>query len=262
MGRKCSELRVTFHRLLLSFREGYGDGCGVAVSLRAGVCGCEGTRQPGPRPRARAPWEGARHSCRQSGKNQAAWSKQPVTTGCGRKKSLFQTRTRHERRGVSWVRPREGCGRAACSGAQTPGRTEQAGQAGSNQPAWRRFGDRWSPIPCLCPWDLGSVLETQGERQKGKRGVLSTETLREQGPSTQGPMAAGGLGGAPQARGHESPALSSRDSWDTGAYLGLWVPQEGGEKPLITSSTAAFLEAPDSLGPLLPRRSPSAAPSQ
>lgn len=51
-------------------------------------------------------------------------------------------------------------------------------------------------------------------------------------------MAAGRLGGAPQARGHESPALGSRDSWDTGAYLGLWVPQEGGEKPLITSSTA------------------------
>lgn len=131
----------------------------------------------------------------------------------------------------------------------------------SAPPLGGTLGTGWSPIPWICHCDLGSVLGTQAERQKGRRSVLSTEILREQGPSTQGPVAAGGLGGAPQARGHESPALCSRESWDTGAYLGLWVPREGGEKPQLSwprmeavsspERSAAFLEAHDSLGPLL-----------
>lgn len=45
-----------------------------------------------PNPERGLPGRGTHHSCRQSGKNRAAWSKQPVTTGCGRKKSPFQTR--------------------------------------------------------------------------------------------------------------------------------------------------------------------------
>lgn len=174
LGRKCSELRVTFHRLLPSFQEGCGDSCRVAVSLRAGVCGREGTRQPGPRPRARAPWEGTGHSCRQSGKNQAAWSKQPVTTGCGRKKSLFQTRKRHEQWRVSWGQPREGRERAACSGAQTPGRTDQVGQAGSNQRStpWRHFGDRPLAQSMDMPLRLGLCPRNPGREAEAEERCL------------------------------------------------------------------------------------------
>lgn len=157
-------------------------------------------------------------------------------------KTVFPSRQRREAQAGSWGAAAGGAVSEQRGRAQTHRQSKPGWRGtGHHSVPWRHFGD---PASHPVPWAALSWGARPGGRRQRGESLCLPGPLESGVPSTQHPAAADHLGGAPQAKGHDSPVLGSGGQLGQG-HTWAWALQEedGNKAPYSLGDSWPCVEA-------------------